>query len=179
MHKIAIAAAALAAMMSVTVANAASYTFSFSGSGYTGSGTLTTSDTVTAGYDQQDGYEITSFTGMVNGVTIGDLLAVGTDVGGAPVTNLLYPSVPELFDFQGFGFYLNGAKASIYNYIDPSYFEIFIEGQGNKPISFNLTAVAAVPEPSTWAMMMLGLAGLGFAGRRRQCGTAAHNPRLA
>jgi hypothetical protein len=26
--------------------------------------------------------------------------------------------------------------------------------------------VAAVPEPSTWAMMLLGLAGLGFAFRR-------------
>jgi hypothetical protein len=26
---------------------------------------------------------------------------------------------------------------------------------------------AAVPEPSTWAMMMLGFAGLGYAGSRR------------
>jgi hypothetical protein len=28
--------------------------------------------------------------------------------------------------------------------------------------SFAATAVAAVPEPSTWAMMVLGFAGIGF-----------------
>jgi hypothetical protein len=28
---------------------------------------------------------------------------------------------------------------------------------------------AAVPEPSTWAMMLLGFAGLGFVGYRRTC----------
>jgi hypothetical protein len=30
---------------------------------------------------------------------------------------------------------------------------------------FTLTQVAAVPEPSTWAMMVLGFAGLGFMGQ--------------
>ncbi len=32
---------------------------------------------------------------------------------------------------------------------------------------------ATVPEPSTWAMMMLGFAGLGFAGYRRSRKAAA------
>jgi hypothetical protein len=32
--------------------------------------------------------------------------------------------------------------------------------------AFSLTG-SAVPEPSTWAMMLLGFAGLGFAGHRR------------
>ncbi len=32
----------------------------------------------------------------------------------------------------------------------------------------SLTPVAAVPEPSTWAMMLLGFAGLGFAFRQRR-----------
>jgi hypothetical protein len=32
--------------------------------------------------------------------------------------------------------------------------------------AFSLTG-AVVPEPSTWAMMLLGFAGLGFAGYRR------------
>jgi hypothetical protein len=34
-------------------------------------------------------------------------------------------------------------------------------------------STAAVPEPSTWAMMLLGFAGLGFAGYRRTRGAAA------
>ena len=29
-------------------------------------------------------------------------------------------------------------------------------------------AITSVPEPSTWAMMLVGLAGLGFAARRRR-----------
>ena len=29
------------------------------------------------------------------------------------------------------------------------------------------SVTSGVPEPATWAMMMLGLAGLGLAGRRR------------
>jgi hypothetical protein len=33
--------------------------------------------------------------------------------------------------------------------------------------------VAGVPEPSTWAMLMLGFAGLGFAGWRKVKGAAA------
>ena len=33
-------------------------------------------------------------------------------------------------------------------------------------ITFDFTPTAAVPEPSTWAMMLLGFAGLGFAFRR-------------
>jgi hypothetical protein len=40
------------------------------------------------------------------------------------------------------------------------------------PVSFVLSSV---PEPSTWAMMLLGFAGLGFAGYRasRRTGMAA------
>jgi hypothetical protein len=31
----------------------------------------------------------------------------------------------------------------------------------------NFTASSAVPEPATWAMMLLGFVGLGYAGYRR------------
>jgi hypothetical protein len=45
----------------------------------------------------------------------------------------------------------------------------FISETGN----FEIGAVAAVPEPSTWAMMILGFCGLGFmAYRRKQNGAA-------
>lgn len=32
--------------------------------------------------------------------------------------------------------------------------------------------IGAIPEPGTWVMMMLGFAGLGFAGYRRACRAA-------
>jgi hypothetical protein len=69
--------------------------------------------------------------------------------------------------------------------------EVAAMGQGQNPTTdatmgmfspgifgpnFDVGAVgAAVPEPSTWAMMLLGFAGLGFFGRRaaRRCATAA------
>jgi PEP-CTERM motif len=33
-------------------------------------------------------------------------------------------------------------------------------------LAFSLSGVSGVPEPSTWAMMLLGFAGLGFAFRQ-------------
>jgi PEP-CTERM motif len=33
---------------------------------------------------------------------------------------------------------------------------------------FTLAVNSAIPEPSTWAMMLLGFAGLGFAGYRQR-----------
>jgi hypothetical protein len=43
-----------------------------------------------------------------------------------------------------------------------------ITHQGPFNASFSLTGVGAVPEPSTWAMMILGFAGIGFMAYRRK-----------
>jgi PEP-CTERM motif-containing protein len=40
------------------------------------------------------------------------------------------------------------------------------------PNAFNLTFTASVPEPSTWAMMILGFAGVGFMAYRRKSNPA-------
>jgi hypothetical protein len=51
-------------------------------------------------------------------------------------------------------------------FIDP--FAFFTDSSGN---TFSIDAVGpapAVPEPSTWAMMLLGFAGLGFMAYRRK-----------
>jgi hypothetical protein len=50
-----------------------------------------------------------------------------------------------------------------------------IVGTGNQGgfAGTTYTAVAAVPEPSTWAMMILGFAGIGFMAYRRRNQTAA------
>jgi PEP-CTERM motif len=39
--------------------------------------------------------------------------------------------------------------------------------------SFEITNISAVPEPSTWAMMILGFLGVGFMGYRRKSNHAA------
>jgi uncharacterized protein YlxP (DUF503 family) len=40
-------------------------------------------------------------------------------------------------------------------------------------LAFNLS-IAAVPEPSTWAMLVLGFAGVGFMSYRRKNKAALH-----
>jgi hypothetical protein len=44
---------------------------------------------------------------------------------------------------------------------------------GGDPITVPVALTVGVPEPSTWAMMLLGFAGLGFAGYRTSRRTAA------
>jgi hypothetical protein len=39
------------------------------------------------------------------------------------------------------------------------------------PVAFQLTVADAVPEPSTWAMMILGFLGLGYMAYWRKNGT--------
>ena len=60
----------------------------------------------------------------------------------------------EVIDLEGTGYY-NGATYSPYA-VDAV---LTIEG--------TVGTAGAVPEPSTWALMLLGFAGLGFAGYRR------------
>jgi hypothetical protein len=62
-------------------------------------------------------------------------------------------------------------KIDVSDLLDPG---AFAEGFR---VSFQSDFEAAVPEPSTWAMMMLGLAGLAFAAWRRQ--TAKRDAALA
>jgi hypothetical protein len=49
------------------------------------------------------------------------------------------------------------------------------DANGNAHLNFysDFTGSSAIPEPSTWAMMLLGFAGLGFAGYRARKPTAA------
>jgi hypothetical protein len=61
-------------------------------------------------------------------------------------------------------------------FLDPDWLRIgtdIVGPSGGNPaptfnFAFSLTGVDAVPEPSTWAMMLLGFAGVGFAAYRRK-----------
>jgi PEP-CTERM motif len=50
----------------------------------------------------------------------------------------------------------------------------YSQGSANFSVVYTYTPTAPVPEPSTWAMMLVGFAGLGFAGYRK-----AREPRAA
>jgi hypothetical protein len=50
----------------------------------------------------------------------------------------------------------------------PEAFQSVVFSTGPTAFEFAVTGVAAVPEPSTWAMMILGFAGIGFMAYRRK-----------
>ena len=155
-----------------TLAGAAT---SLGGFGTPGSGAGTF--TVTAG---AKGDIITAMTGEIGGNTVA-LLPSGTDGSD----NLLFPigtsfkrgvSVVDL-DTRGitvstalgdYNIFGAGSPFSIGTVLGNDIDEVGPGGFG-----VGTLAVAAVPEPSTWAMMLLGFCGLGFmAYRRRQSGPA-------
>ena len=131
-----------------------------------GSGTLvvttgTTSDT------------ITSITGTLGTFTITGLLAPGTLEGN---DNLLYPSGTAPLDTTGFAVSTSGGNISILSQFaegsPPSgnaYEEIGAAGFGVG--TFAITP-APVPLPSSVWMLVLGLGGLGLAGRAKKSKSA-------
>jgi PEP-CTERM motif len=94
---------------------------------------------------------------------------------------LFLPASPNLVDFAGISFATTGDAFGI-GWTGSAYgiAQSSTNPNGNccgvTPIEFTVTAVssvAAVPEPSTWAMLLLGFAGIGFMTyRRKQSGSA-------
>jgi hypothetical protein len=154
-----------------------------------GNGTLTVSN---VGADQ---YSVSAITGSISDArsgtpctpifdTITGLLTPGQAYGGLTHVGgdntLSYPTAPFL-DGDGIVFaigncpFASGCFMNIYyapNVFDPGNpYRLFESNSGASQVDFVLTA--AVPEPSTWAMMILGFCGLGFmAYRRKQNGPA-------
>lgn len=112
----------------------------------------------------------------VAGVTIVNATSAGGNNNGvfttsATVSSLFY-NVDYLVEMNVFALAHPSGTATAfidpYLFLDPSlvalgYSVITSDGIGN-----NLTVNAAVPEPSTWAMMLLGFAGVSFMTYRRK-----------
>lgn len=164
MKKMALALAALAAGVSATPASAAQYMFNFSGLGRTASGVLTTTDTPFAsrGYNA---VTITGITGTINGLTITGLNGfVGSN-------NLYYLTGPSFVDGSGLGFTASdGSQTSLFYQDSASSYRIttFTGGFASGLVSASSSAVTAVPEPATWAMLIFGMGAAGVAMRRRR-----------
>jgi hypothetical protein len=119
---------------------------------------------------------VTQISGTYGAATLtGALAPVGTVIGGTATGNdnlAFFPAAPTFLDNSGLGFDVNkdpgageGTVVNIFSTSSGGYTDngsTLISGTG-----FSLTpATAAVPERSTWALMLLGFAGLGLAGYR-------------
>ncbi len=167
-----IGAAALA-LCAAAPASAAVYMFDFSGTGFfggtlNGSGTLTTNDisfvNPVNGYTAQT---ITGITGTFNGSQI-----TGLAPGTFGANNFFYLTGPFFVDGSGLGFRTaSGVSGNLFVTNDTSY-RVNTMGAGllTGLVTARVTPVvaAAVPEPTTWAMMLLGFGAIGFAMRRRR-----------
>jgi hypothetical protein len=161
-------------------APAAVYSFSFTDPIFTVAGQFTTANVLNA----LGGHDVLSIAGTVagpNGATISGLIANPNQPNNASYSvpgfnwtfnNVFYAASPNV-DFGGILF-----EAGAYTY------NIYFNGRHrlstNNPGGFFaepprgvFTVAAAVPEPSTWAMMLIGFAGLAFVSRRRRMLAAA------
>ena len=108
-----------------------------------------------------------NFTGDLGGginVTLANLSAGGSD------------TITFLYGISASGENVNGLIGNVM--ADGAYYWIATQSSENGPwpgglgANSAIIAVAGVPEPSTWAMLALGFAGLGFAASRRGRKTA-------
>jgi hypothetical protein len=89
-----------------------------------------------------------------------------SNVEGVTNDNLIVPSGPLFLDANGLGFKTTDGAFDIFS--ENGTYEVDAGGLGIGSGNFVLTAVAAVPEASTWAMMILGFVGVGFMAYRRK-----------
>lgn len=159
--------------MSATPASAAVYNFTFSGTGAfhgesdIGSGTFTVSDTATQ-VNGQTAFQIVGITGTVNNSAITAPISPTSNYGNYFTTG------PAFLDGSGvkfttadrtnYDFFFQDPPGSQYrlNFTGPN------GGDSAFPLAVTSSVVAAVPEASTWAMMILGFCGLGFMAYRKQ-----------
>ncbi len=155
----------------------ASVVFDWSYVGNNG-GAVSASGTVTTTPEGGGVYDVTAITGQRNGVPITGLATYAGDdqLVYTPAANLY--GVDAAVDYPGLAYAAGGVDYNVYYFPLPytssdvywcggyGYCEVGPSSLGIPSgivTSFTLTAV---PEASTWAMMLLGFAGLGFAGYR-------------
>lgn len=149
------AALFVAASAPAQQAPAGAYNFDYSASGYNGSGSLTVDATG----------HIDAISGTANGDSITGLSSY------ASADQALFDTASGIVpDFSGFAF---TTAANTFSIGDTGLGDIGITDMisnpngyccGTHPLTLSITA--AVPEPATWAMMLIGFGAIGFAMQR-------------
>ncbi|MFD1787585.1 PEPxxWA-CTERM sorting domain-containing protein [Sphingomonas floccifaciens] len=181
--KLASIACAAVAVAVATPASAAVYTFNTSVGAGSATGSITTDDTIGV----LSGANITAFNILINDGA--DSFTVTNNNGSVLIGGnaLTATSTGLSFDFSAQGanyaLFQNPFPGSSVNYFClqtvgcyfPAEAGIGIRLQGellNSSLSGNVqfaqAAAAAVPEPATWAMMLIGFGGIGASMRRRK-----------
>ncbi|MFS0771165.1 PEPxxWA-CTERM sorting domain-containing protein [Sphingomonas sp. 1P08PE] len=172
--RMALTMAAVFAAMSATQASAAQFAFQFTtvstafgGPDQNGSGVFTTSDVATT-VEGRTAFAITGISGQINNVAISGLTPESTSL----IPTYYYFTQGATFlngtgvrfdagDFKGISFFAP-------DFADSPRYRI----RGNGTILANVTAtssaVGPVPEPATWAMMLVGFSMVGAATRYRR-----------
>ena len=153
-----------------------SYSFSTTDTLHFPTGFSSASGQLTA-TDQGGGiFLATGITGLWNGETITGLLS---PLAFLDNDNLLLPSAPKVLDFAGISFLTaDNTKVNVFFLpAMPGGANSYVEDSVITGLEFafgpNFTLTAAVPEPSTWVMMLLGFAGIGFMAYRKKSKSAS------
>ncbi|MCW2336974.1 hypothetical protein M2337_001207 [Sphingobium sp. B2D3A] len=160
---------AIAALSCSLPAHAAQYMFNFAtstplfGGSVNGSGVFTTSDTPMM-VGGQTAYVITSITGQVNGF---DIVAPTGSYGNYFTTG------PSFLDGTGVTFKTTGSSnhntVTFFNQSSNGIYRVNTFSPGSSSfVTASSSAVAAVPEPVSWALFIIGFALVGTALRTRR-----------
>lgn len=169
MTRLSLIGAASIALFAAAPASATEVLFNFSGTGFFGgtlnaNGTLTTNDM--------------SFINPLNGFTAQSIIGISGTFNGSPITglapglfganNLFYLTGPFFVDGNGLGFTTAAGVSANLFVTNGTSFRVNTQGAGllTGLVTASATPIAAaVPEPATWAMMLVGFGAVGFSMR--------------